>query len=86
MSRDGKRFNNSAINEASKIPGPGRYDINSCNSKVGKYFVHKFRSSGAPFFGKEIRKFTLDKSNTRKITPGPGAYHIQTEFGVYDPA
>ena len=85
ISRSGKRFDSSALENAKKIPGPGMYNNRLNTSNNGKYFVHKFRSSGAPLFGRDVRKISLDKSNTRKITPGPGAYHIQSEFGYYDP-
>jgi hypothetical protein len=42
------------------------------------------RNSGAPMFTKGKRDTNLDTSATRKITPGPGTYRVQSDFGFYD--
>ena len=78
------------------MPGPGNYDQRLNLNKTGNYSFYKWRNSGAPLFSKASRKVDLETSATRKskcnftylqltVTPGPGTYRVQTEFGFYDP-
>jgi hypothetical protein len=82
ISSSGKRFDDTFFKRVSKLPGPGEYSPRS-ESNVGNYFIAKYRNSGAPVFSKGKRLAELDLSQTRKITPGPGSYRIQSEFGFY---
>ena len=53
-------------------------------SPSGQYFIDKYHNSGAPVFTKQQRLVTLDVSETRKITPGPGSYRAPSEFGFQE--
>ena len=66
-----KRFDDINIRRIAEIPGPGHYDPRT-------------DVSPAPLFTKQSRLVTLDQSETRKITPGPGTYKSPTEFGYYE--
>jgi hypothetical protein len=66
-----KRFDDINIRRIAEIPGPGHYDPRT-------------DVSPAPLFTKQSRLVTLDPSETRKITPGPGTYKSPTEFGYYE--
>ena len=79
-----KRFDDINIRRIAEIPGPGQYDPRTEVSPNGTYFVDKFKNSQAPLFTKQQRLVTLDPSETRKITPGPGTYKAPTEFGYYE--
>lgn len=65
-------------------PGPGAYAHIESVSKTGSYFLNKFKNSGAPIFPKQRRLAELDTSAIRNITPGPGTYRVQSEFGFYN--
>ena len=58
------------------MPGPGQYTPSTNLNKTGTYFYKKFKNSGAPIFPKASRLVTLDMSETRRITPGPGSYRV----------
>ena len=75
MSRDGKRFDHSALRMSAQIPGPGAY-----KSKYDAIV----RKSGVPLIGKDPRKLIIETPNERINTPGPGTYRAQTDFGYYD--
>lgn len=79
-----KRFDELHIRRAAEVPGPGQYDPKTDVNANGTYFVDKFKNSQAPVFPRQSRLVTLDISETRKITPGPGAYKAPTEFGYYE--
>lgn len=66
-------------------PGPGEYNQIASVNKTGIFFFKKYKNSGAPVFSKAKRLATLDLSETRKITPGPGTYRISSDFGYYNP-
>jgi len=75
LSRQGKRFDDSAEIEASRVPGPGTYK--------GNYeFIIKRR--GVPIIGKDVRKLIIEKPTERQKTPGPGSYRAYTDFGYYE--
>jgi Sperm-tail PG-rich repeat len=78
------RFNEMHIRRAAEIPGPGQYELKTDVNAQGTYFVDKYKNSQAPVFTKQSRLVTLDPSETRKITPGPGSYKMPTEFGYYE--
>ncbi|CDW73627.1 UNKNOWN [Stylonychia lemnae] len=84
ISKNGPRFDSSPLKRAMQEPGPGQYRHVEAVSNTGNYFIKKFKNSGAPVFSKSRRLVELDVSQTRKITPGPGSYRIQSEFGFYD--
>ncbi len=77
------------------MPGPGKYEQKLQFNKTGNYTFYKWKNSGAPLFSRATRATNLDTSATRKssidsihiflVTPGPGTYRVQTEFGFYDP-
>ena len=50
----------------------------------GTFFHSTNGNTGAPVFSKTKRQVVLDNSETRKITPGPGTYRFQSEFGYYN--
>lgn len=81
-----KRFDESLFRKAIQEPGPGAYNPSVGVDKTGQYFINKYKNSGAPVFNKQKRIVALDTSETRKITPGPGSYRLQSEFGYYDPS
>ena len=83
-SKSDKRFDELNIRKAAEIPGPGQYDPKTNVNPNGTYFVDKYKNSQAPVFTKQSRLVTLDVSETRKITPGPGSYKAPTEFGYYE--
>ena len=95
ISRGGARFDHSKIRYSLDMPGPGNYEQKLNLNKTGNYTFYKWRNSGAPLFSKATRKVDLDTSATRKsnlrniliilVTPGPGTYRVQTEFGFYNP-
>mmetsp|Transcript_18323 Transcript_18323/g.17445 ORF Transcript_18323/g.17445 Transcript_18323/m.17445 type:complete len:86 (+) Transcript_18323:583-840(+) len=84
FSRNGARFNNEELRISMDKPGPGAYKQVLAFSRKGNYQYSKWKSSGAPVFTRQGRQTNLDTSATRKITPGPGSYRMQTEFGFYD--
>eukprot|EP00347_Sterkiella_histriomuscorum_P007766 403347641 len=84
ISRSGKRFDDSRARTSMEIPGPGQYKPQLELNQKGNYSFYKFKNSGAPVFSKAKRITNLDTSATRKITPGPGSYRMQTDFGFYD--
>lgn len=65
------------------MPGPNAYNPNLSQNEKGNHFYSKWKDSGAPVFSKAKRNCNLETSQTRKITPGPGAYRSRTEFGRY---
>lgn len=83
-SKSEKRFDDMMIRRASEIPGPGQYDPKTDQNSSGSYFLEKFKNSQAPVFPRQTRLVTLDPSETRKITPGPGTYRAPSEFGYYE--
>lgn len=72
--RERDRFN--AGRPKIKIPGPATYPVRP-DSAI------KFKKMGAPIFTRAQRDTSLDTS-TRKITPGPGSYRFQSDFGFYN--
>eukprot|EP00347_Sterkiella_histriomuscorum_P017484 403349183 len=85
ISRTGQRFDNSLDRRSAFEPGPGAYQQIESVNKTGTFFFNKYKNTGAPVFGKSRRLVQLDDSATRKITPGPGTYRVQSEFGFYNP-
>jgi hypothetical protein len=63
-------------------PGPGQYEPKLNMTGEGKYYIQKFRSSGAKTFYHSNRK-TLPNKSTAKQAPGPGAYNMPSDFGIY---
>jgi len=53
-------------------------------NKKGHYPLSRMKDSGAPMFTRGKRDTNLDTSATRKITPGPGTYRVQSDFGYYE--
>ncbi|CDW87287.1 UNKNOWN [Stylonychia lemnae] len=86
ISRSGRRVDKDSfmMNGWIDNPGPGNYDNNLEFNKKGSYIFCKWKNSGAPKFDRASRNINLDKSVTRKITPGPGAYRATTEFGFVE--
>lgn len=85
ISRGGERFDRSKLRASLDVPGPANYQPKLNLDSKGAYAYSKWKSSGAPMFTKASRQVDLDTSRTRKMTPGPGTYRVQTEFGFYDP-
>lgn len=79
-----KRFDDTLERRAAAIPGPGQYDPKTEVNSQGAYFLDRLKNSCAPIFTKQQRLVTLDPSETRKITPGPGTYRAPSEFGYYE--
>ena len=69
-----KRFDYTDIRRASLLPGPGQYTPR----------IEGGHGPSRVCFSKEPRLVTLDTSETRRITPGPGTYKSPSEFGYYD--
>ena len=63
-------------------PGPGAYEPKLNMTGEGKYYIQKFKSSGAKTFYHSNRK-TLQNKSTAKLAPGPGAYQMPSDFGIY---
>ncbi len=85
ISKGGERFDRSLLRSSVDSPGPGNYQPKLNLDAKGSYAYSKWKSSGAPLFTKATRRVDLETSKTRKITPGPGTYRLQTEFGFYNP-
>ena len=76
-----KRFDDALEKRASQIPGPGQYEP---KTEIGNYVLDRYKNTNAIVFTKQQRLVTLDISETRKITPGPGTYRAPSEFGFYE--
>lgn len=62
-----------------KTPGPGHYSIHSSISGNGAYCLSKYRSVFCRAFGGQAKRALSKPLNV----PGPGAYQVPSEFGVY---
>ena len=67
-------------NEPHHSPGPGAYDPKPALSCTGDYFVSVYKSSQSRKFGKAQSR---PGSVLRQSSPGPAAYTLPNEFGVY---
>ncbi|CAG9328293.1 unnamed protein product [Blepharisma stoltei] len=65
----------------SNVPGPGTYKPIEGISKNGDYFFSRFHSSSTRTFGKSERS---SQPSSPGEVPGPGAYQLPSEFGIYD--
>lgn len=59
------------------IKGPGSYKHGGDIDPIGMYYCSKYADSKASTFTKAKRETT----KIRNISPGPGMYKLQTEFG-----
>jgi Sperm-tail PG-rich repeat len=80
----------------SKLPGPGQYSC-EVNVKNGIIYNSKYKSPTYRSFGAALRQ-SLSVQNTScnpyddlwlyfddlVLAPGPGAYPVPSEFGVYE--
>lgn len=74
------------------LPGPGHYNQATVIPKNGLLFCSKYTSSMCRRFGTESREGITSKEPATRIylfiytikivTPGPGAYHLPSEFGI----
>ena len=71
----------------SDIPAPGKYDVKSEFDGTGRFFLSKFRSSGAKSIaGRIIEKPKMFQSKlniyiNNLLAPGPGQYPSYSDFG-----
>lgn len=94
ISRGKSRFDNTSMKTSAAVPGPGLYQLKLDLNGKGNYSFARYRNSGAPVFTKGKRDTNLDTSVTRKcklkrlsydlVTPGPGTYRMQSDFGYYN--
>jgi len=64
------------MTELKKVPGAGSYPVPSTINERGKYFLSKFRSSGATTFNPPRSKRFPEEAKSQ--APGPGMYDIKT--------
>eukprot|EP00347_Sterkiella_histriomuscorum_P018891 403343777 len=77
ISKGGQRFDHRVYRNSMEIPGPGKYYQAQLKQSLTRHY-------GTAIFGKERR--LVEQKSTSKLTPGPGAYRIQSDFGFYDPS
>ena len=74
------------LNSSFDTPGPGAYEPKTGLSATGQYFVTKLRNVESRSFAKAVRPGfpVVQQSTNYTENPGPGAYRLVSDFGLYE--